>query len=169
MSLKRSIAVALALTAASVTHAASVATLTCNGSQGAVSMNLSFFSVGATLTNPSSGGSAVQNTSNPLTVHAALVSFDTLFQAVTAGVPYSSCVLNTQGTGGGAIQFKFHSVYVSALTASATSATVLTPKTSYVDATLLFSSVAVTQAGNTVDDGGTSIPAGWDITKNQTN
>jgi hypothetical protein len=39
----------------------------------------------------------------------------------------------------------------------------MAPRTAYVDATLLFSSIAVTQAGNTVDDGGTSTPPGWDV------
>lgn len=91
-----------------------------------------------------------------------------LSYAVAAGVPYSSCVLNTQGSSGGAIQFAFTNVYVSGLTASAISATVMSPKTAYVDATLLFSSVAVTQGGNTVDGGGTSTPPQWDVGKNPT-
>jgi hypothetical protein len=168
MSLKRSIAFTMALTAASLSHAATVANLTCAGSQGAVSMNLSYFSIGAGLTNPAGGGAPAQNSLLPLNLHAALVSFETLFQAVAAGVPYTSCVLNTQGPNGGAIQFTFKSVYVSSVTASATSATVESPKTAYVDASLLYSSVAVTQGGNTVDDGGTSTPPGWDIGKNPT-
>jgi hypothetical protein len=168
MSLKRSIAFTMALTAASMSHAATVASLTCSGSQGAVSMNLSYFSIGASLANPAGGAAAVQNSLLPLNLHAALVSFETLFQAVAAGVPYTSCVLNTQGPSGGAIQFTFTSVYVSAVTASATSATVASPKTAYVDASLLYSSVAVTQGGNTVDDGGTSTPPGWDVGINPT-
>jgi hypothetical protein len=166
MSLKRSIAFTLALGAASLTHAASVANLSCSGAQGAVSMNVSYFGIGATLSQPAANGAAAQNTLMPLNIHAALVSFQTLFQAVAGGVPYSSCVLTTQGQNGGGIQFTFTSVFVSTMTAVATSASASTQRTSYVDATLLYSSVAVTQGGNTVDDGGTSTPPQWDVTKN---
>jgi hypothetical protein len=165
--LKRSVALILALSAASLGHAATVANLTCTGSQGTVSMNLSYFSIGASLSNPASSTGAAQNSMLPLNLHAALVSFETLFQAVSAGVPYTSCVLNTQGSNGGAIQFTFSSVYVNTVTASATSATVMSPKTAYVDASLLYSSVVVTQGGNTVDDGGTSTPPQWDVGANK--
>ncbi len=168
MSLTRSMALAISLSAASVGHAATVASLTCTGGQGAISINLSYFSIGASLTKPAINGGAAQNSLLPLDLHAALVSFETLFQAVAAGVPYGSCVLNTQGSNGGAIQFTFTSVYVSAVTASATSATGMSPRTAYVDASLLYSSVAVMQGGNTVDDGGTSTPPQWDIGQNPT-
>lgn len=167
MSLRRAIVFTMALTAASVAHAASVANLTCTGGQGTVSMNLSYFGIGATLISPASSGGAAQNTLMPLTLHAALGSFENLFQAVAAGTPFTSCVLNTQGSNGGAIQFTFTSVYVSNVTAAATSASLMAPRTAYVAATLLYSAVAVTQAGSTVDDGGTSTPPGWDIGANK--
>jgi hypothetical protein len=166
MSFKRLIALALALSAASLTHAASVANLTCSGAQGTVSVNVSYFGIGATLSQPAVGGAAAQNTLMPLNVHAALVSFETLFKAVAGGVPYTNCVLNTQGNNNGAIQFTFTTVYVSTMTAVATSASATSQRTSYVDATLLYSSVAVTQGGSTVDDGGTSTPPQWDVGAN---
>lgn len=167
MSVRRLLVTVTALTAASMAHAASVASLSCTGSQGAVTMNLSYFSIGATLTNPAGGANAVQNSLLPLNLHAALGSFENLFQAVAVGVPFTSCVLNTQGSNGGAIQFTFKTVYVSNVTAAATAGSLMAPRTAYVDATLLYSSIAVTQAGNTVDDGGTSTPPGWDIGANK--
>ncbi|HEY6621644.1 MAG TPA: hypothetical protein VIY68_19045 [Steroidobacteraceae bacterium] len=156
-----------ALLTASWGYAASVATLSCTGNQGTVSINLSYFAVGATLTSPPANSNPVQNNVMPLALHAALGSYSTLFQAVAAGVPFSSCTLNTLGSNGGAIQFTFNTVYVSSVTAVATSANSLSARTAYVDATLLFSGVAVTQAGNTIDDGGTSTPPGWDVGANK--
>jgi ABC-type maltose transport system permease subunit len=166
MKSRQAIFLFLALTTASWGYAASVATLSCTGNQ-AVSINLSYFAVGATLTSPPANSNAVQNDVMPLTLHAALSSYSTLFQAVAAGVPFSSCTLNTLGSNGGAIQFTFNTVYVSTLTAVATSANSMSGRTAYVDATLLFSGVAVTQAGNTIDDGGTSTPPGWDLGANK--
>jgi hypothetical protein len=151
----------------SASHAASVASLACTGNQGSVTMNLSYFGIGATLTNPAASSNPVQNSLLPLSLHAALGSFGTLFQAVAAGVPFTSCVLNTQASNGGAIQFTFSSVYVESVTAVATSSSPMAPRTAYVDASLLYSSVSVTQAGTTVDDGGTSTPPTWDVGANK--
>jgi hypothetical protein len=166
MSKWRSVILLLALGAASAGHAASVASLTCTGAQGTVSMNLSYFGIGATLTTPAANSNPAQNSLLPLELHAALGSFQTLFQAVAAGTPFSTCVLNTQASGG-AIQFTFTSVYVQNVTAAATSSSLMAPRTAYVDASLLYSTVSVTQAGNTVDDGGTSAPPSWDIGANK--
>lgn len=152
---------------ASAGHAASVASLACTGNQGSVTMNLSYFGIGATLTTPAANSGAAENSLLPLSLHAALGSFGTLFQAVAAGVPFTSCVLNTQASNGGAIQFTFTSVYVQSVTAVATSSSPMAPRTAYVDASLLYSSVSVTQAGSTIDDGGTSTPPGWDIGVNK--
>ena len=164
---RQAIFLVLMLTTASWGYAASVANLTCTGNQGTVSINLSYFAVGATLTSPAANSSGVQNNVMPLSLHAALGSYSTLFRAVAAGVPFSSCTLDTMGSNGGAIQFTFNSVYVSSLTAIATSANSMSARTAYVDATLLFSGVEVTQAGSTIDDGGTSTPPGWDIGANK--
>jgi hypothetical protein len=152
-----------ALSTASLGHAASVANLSCTGNQGTVSINLSYFAVGASLTSPPAGSSPAQNNVLPLNLHAALGSFETLFQAVATGVPFSSCVLNTLGSNGGAIQFTFSSVYVSSVTAVAPPTHLPTGRTAYVDAALLYTAVTVTQAGATIDDGGTSTPPGWDV------
>ncbi len=168
MSLKQIIAAALALGAASLSHAAAVGSLSCSGAQGTVSMNVSYFNIGATLSQPAVTGSAVQNSLMPLDIHAALVSFSTLFQAVAAGTPYTSCTLTTQGASGGNITFTFQTVYVSTMNAVASSATSTTPKNTYVDAALLYSSVQVNQGGNTIDDGGTTVPPGWDVGINKT-
>ena len=157
----------IGLTYAASSPAASVATLTCTGNQGTVSLNVSYFGIGATLTTPAAASSPAQNAMLPLDLHAALGSFDTLFQGVSSGVPFSSCTLNTLGSNGGAIQFTFTTVYVSGVTAVATSSNSMAPRTAYVDATLLYSSVAVTQAGTTVDDGGTSTPPGWNVGANK--
>jgi hypothetical protein len=167
MKSRQAIFLFLALTTASWGYAASVANLSCTGNQGTVSINLSYFAVGATLTSPAASSSPVQNNVMPLSLHAALGSYSTLFQAVAAGVPFSSCTLETLGSNGGAIQFTFSSVYVSSVTAVATSNNSLSARTAYVDATLLFAGVTVTQAGNTIDDGGTSTPPGWNIGANK--
>ena len=58
--------------AASRSHAASVANLTCTGNQGSVTMNLSYFGIGATLTSPAASSNQVQNSLMPLDLHAAL-------------------------------------------------------------------------------------------------
>ena len=92
--------------------AASVANLSCTGNQGTVSSN------------------PVQNNVMPLSLHAAPGFNSTLFQAVAVGVPFSSCTLNTLGSNGGAIQFTFNTVYVSTVTAVATSANSLFARTS---------------------------------------
>ena len=126
----------LTLGFATFSQAASVATLTCSGNQGTVSMNVSYFGIGATLTSPAANSNPTQNTPLPLSLHAALGSFETLFQAVALGVPFSSCVLNTQGSNGGAIQFTFNSVYVQSVTAVATAGSPMAPRTAYVDASL---------------------------------
>jgi hypothetical protein len=167
MTSRQAIFLFLALTTASWGYAASVANLSCTGNQGTVSINLSYFAVGATLTTPAANTGGVQNNVMPFSLHAALGSYSTLFRAVAAGVPFSSCTLDTMGSNGGAIQFTFNTVYVSSVTAVATSANSLSARTAYVDATLLFSGVAVTQAGNTIDDGGTSTPPGWDVGANK--
>lgn len=167
MTPRQVIFILLALTTASWCYAASVANLSCTGNQGTVSINLSYFAVGATLTSPAANSGGVQNNVMPLSLHAALGSYSTLFRAVAAGVPFSSCTLDTVGSNGGAIQFTFSSVYVSSVTAVATSANSLSARTAYVDATLLFSGVAVTQAGSTIDDGGTSAPPSWDVGANK--
>ena len=167
MTLRQAIFLSMALTGASGSYAASVANLTCTGNHGIVSINLSYFAVGATLTSPAANSTPVQNNVMPLSLHAALGSYSALFQAVAAGVPFSTCTLDTLGSNGGAIQFTFNSVYVSSVTAVATSNNALSARTAYVDATLLFSAVAVTQAGNTIDDGGTSTPPGWNIGANK--
>lgn len=167
MSIRYSMFLLMALGFAGGSHAASVANLTCTGNQGSVTMNLSYFGIGATLTSPAANSNPVQNNMLPLSLHAALGSFGTLFQAVAGGVPFSSCVLNTQASNGGAIQFTFSSVYVQSVTAVATSSSAMAPRTAYVDASLLYSSVSVTQAGSTIDDGGTSTPPNWDIGANK--
>ena len=167
MKSRQAIFLFLALTTASWGYAASVANLSCTGNQGTVSINLSYFAVGATLTSPAANSNPVQNNVMPLSLHAALGSYSTLFRAVAAGVPFSSCTLDTLGSNGGAIQFTFSSVYVSNVTAVATASNSQSPRTAYVDATLLFSAVSVTQAGSTIDDGGTSTPPGWDIGANK--
>ena len=166
MSFSKTFLCLAALSAASAGHAASVASLTCTGNQGSVSMNVSYFGIGATLTTPA-GAAPAQNSLLPLSFHAALSSFDTLFQAVAVGMPFSSCVLNTQGSSGSALQFTFKTVFVQNVTAVATSGSPWAPRTAYVDASLLYSSVSVTQAGNTVDDGGTSLPPSWDVGANK--
>lgn len=167
MSFKSIIAAVLALSAASLSHAAAVGSLSCAGGQGNVSMNVSYFNIGATLSQPASTASAAQNALMPLEIHAALVSFSTLFQAVAGGAPYTSCTLTTQGASGGNITFTFQSVYVSTMNAVASSATSTTPKNTYVDAVLLYSSVQVNQGGNTIDDGGTTAPPSWDVGANK--
>jgi hypothetical protein len=139
-----------------------VATLACSGGTS-FSINLSHFDLGISDSANSSGPTAVLM---PLTLHASLGSFGTLFQAQASGSSMASCTLTTQDSSGNTLQFTLQSVVVSNVTAVASAATTVSQRAAYTKATLTYSAVHVTNPGTGVDDGGASEGAGWDIGAN---
>jgi hypothetical protein len=142
-----------------------VATLACSGGTS-LSINLSHFDLGVS---DSTSGSSTGGTAElmPLTLHASLGSFGTLFQAQASGSAIPSCTLTTQDSGGNTLQFTLQSVVVSNVTAVASAATTVSQRAAYTKATLTYATVHVTNPGTGVDDGGASEGGGWDIGANK--
>jgi hypothetical protein len=156
----RQLTLGLALLGAfSAAQAAPVARLVCTSNQSSLNINLSHFDLGiadsASLPG-SGGGGAGKVTLQPLVLHAALSSFDTLFQQSLTGGHFDTCVLTTQASSGDTIQFHLNVVLVASVAAVATSATAQSPSSAFVDATLVYGSVTVKGPANAADDGGTS-------------
>jgi hypothetical protein len=160
-------AAALLLGTSSVYAGQPVATLACSGGTS-LSINLSHFDLGVSDSTSgaagSTGGTAVLM---PLTLHASLGSFGTLFQAQASGSAIPSCILTTQDSGGNTLQFTLQSVVVSNVTAVASAATTVSQRAAYTKATLTYATVHVTNPGTGVDDGGASEGGGWDIGANK--
>jgi len=157
------------LSAASLAQAAQpAATLACAGSGGSFNISLSYFSLGAT--NPSHGPQDPPPSRTlllPLTVNAALGSFETLLQAGTGGTVIPSCTLTTQASNGDTVQFTLKSVAVVSVSALASAATAVAPATSYAKGTLTYTSISVLDAGGGADDGGASPGSGYNLGANQ--
>jgi hypothetical protein len=169
MTLKHlSLAISL-LSAASLTHAAQpVATLACVANGANISLNLSYFAVGAS--NPTDDPHDGRGAASPvlsLTLNAALGSFQTLFQTASAGTVMPTCTLSTVASNGDTVQFVMKSVQVKSVSALASAASVATPATSFVNAVLGFTSVTVVDTGGGTDDGGASPIGGYDVTTNK--
>jgi hypothetical protein len=147
---------------ASLAHAAQpVASLACTGTAN-FTVNLSYFNLGLTQSAPAN------TVIVPLTLHAALGSFETLFASEATGAVMPSCTLTTLASNGNNIVFTLKSVTVSTVTAAAGSPTAFSPRTAYVKATLLYGAVEVTESGSSADDGGASpVTVGWDPTQNK--
>ena len=154
----------LALLAAAAHAGQPVASITCTGNQGSLSLNLSYFSIG---TNSPNTGAGAGNGFSPLTLHSALGSFDTLFQASANGANLGTCTLTTQASNGGTVQFTLRSVTVVSVTAIAGSPTSSHPRTAYVNAALNYGNISLVTSGGSGDDGGTSPVTGWDVTTNK--
>jgi hypothetical protein len=149
---------------ASLAHAAQpVANLACTGTGSNFNINLSYFNLGLTQSAPAN------TVIVPLTLHAALGSFETLFASSASGAMIPACTLTTRASNGNNIAFTLKSVTVSTVTAVAGSPTAFSPRTAYVQATLSYSAVEVTESGGGADDGGASpVTVGWDPTQNKT-
>jgi hypothetical protein len=155
--------------AASLAHAAQpAATLTCLANGANISMNLSYYDVGATSRPTDShewfGPNAPALT---LTLNASLGSFQTLFQTQAAGTVMSSCTLSTVASNGDSVQFIMKSVQIRSVSAMSSAASVAAPATSFVNAVLGFASVTVVDTGGGTDDGGASPVIGYDIGANK--
>ncbi|HEX3913343.1 MAG TPA: hypothetical protein VHW71_07545 [Steroidobacteraceae bacterium] len=163
MNIKSWAMTALFASAASLAHAAQpVASLACTGTSASFNINLSYFNLGLTQSAPPSTAIV------PLTLHAALGSFETLFASSATGQLIPSCTLSTRGSNGNNIVFTLKSVTVTTVTAAAGSATAFSSRTAYVKATLNYTAVEVTEAGGGADDGGASpVTVGYDPTQNK--
>ena len=163
MTFNRLVMSALLASAASLAHAAQpVATLACTGGSASFNINLSYFDLGLTQSAPSTTAIV------PLTLHAGLGSYETLFASAAAGALIPTCTLTTRASNGDTIVFTLKSVAVTTVTAAAGSPTAFSPRTAYVKATMSYAAVAVTDSGGAADDGGASpVTVGYDPTQNK--
>jgi Type VI secretion system effector, Hcp len=129
----------------------------CTSNQGNLAFNVSYFNLGVveSSSSSSSGAGAGKVTFQPLVVHAALSSFETLFQQTVSGGHFSTCTLTMQASNGDRVQFTMQLVAVDSVNAIASSATSQSPNYAYVEAHLLYGAVQVS-APNGADDGGSS-------------
>ena len=162
---------ALFLGSAAVAQAAPAAgSLSCTGNNGQQTFNVSFFELGlsspTTIGSATGGAGAGKVTLQPLVVHAALSTFTKLFSVAATGQAFSTCMLMTQDSGGGPIDFMFKNVIIQSVTAIASSPSARAPRYAFVKAELAYEGIEVKTAGG-VDDGGSSPSIGWDISQNQ--
>lgn len=169
MTLKNIALTVALLGAASLTHAAQpVATLACVANGANISLNLSYYDVGAS-NHPGDAHDWAGGESPllSLTFNAALSSFQTLFQTEAAGTVMPTCTLSTVASNGDSVQFVMKSVQIKSVSAMSSAANVAAPATSFVNAVLGFASVTVVDTGGGADDGGASPIGGYDITTNK--
>lgn len=162
-----SLAVCL-LSAASLAHAGQpVATLACVANGANISINLSYFDVGAsTSTADPHPWAGARPPVLSLTINAALASFQTLYQNAAAGTVMPTCTLSTVASNGDTVQFVMTSVQIKSVAAQASSASVAAPAASFVNAVLGYASVTVIDTGSGADDGGASPTGGYDLGQN---
>jgi hypothetical protein len=168
MNLKNlSLAVSL-LSAASLAHAGQpAATLACVANGANISINLSYFDVGASAsTGDPREWAGARAPVLSLTINAALASFQTLYQNAAAGTVMPTCTLSTLASNGDTVQFVMKSVQVKSVAAQASSANVAAPAASFVNAVLGYASVTVIDIGSGADDGGASPTGGYDLGQN---
>jgi hypothetical protein len=131
----------------------------CTSNQGNLAFNVSYFNLGvsesSSSSSSSSGAGAGKVTFQPLVVHAALSSFETLFEQTVSGGHFSTCTLTTQASNGDHVQFIMQLVAVDSVNAIASAATSQSPHYAYVEAHLLYGAIQVS-APNGADDGGSS-------------
>jgi hypothetical protein len=129
----------------------------CTGTQGSLTFNISYFNLGISESSvsSSSGAGAGKVTFQPLVVHAALSSFETLFGQTVSGGNFSNCTLTTQASNGDNVKFTLQLVVVESVNAIASSATSQSPHYAYVEAHLLYGAIQVSEP-NGADDGGSS-------------
>jgi hypothetical protein len=131
----------------------------CTSNQGNLAFNVSYFNLGvsesSSSSSSSSGAGAGKVTFQPLVVHAALSSFETLFEQTVSGGHFSTCTLTTQASNGDHVQFTMQLVAVDSVNAIASAATSQSPHYAYVEAHLLYGAIQVS-APNGADDGGSS-------------
>jgi hypothetical protein len=129
----------------------------CTSNQGNLAFNVSYFNLGISesSSSSSSGAGAGKVTFQPLVVHAALSSFQTLFEQTVSGGHFSNCTLTTQASNGDNVQFSLQLVVVESVNAIASSATSQSPHYAYVEAHLVYGAIQVS-GSNGADDGGSS-------------
>ena len=129
----------------------------CTTNQGSLAFNVSYFNLGISQSSAgsNSGAGAGKVTFQPLVVHAALSSFETLFGQTVSGGHFSSCTLTTQASNGDNVQFTLQLVVVESVNAIASSATSQSPHYAYVEAHLVYGAIQVS-GPNGADDGGSS-------------
>ena len=157
------------LFAAVAAHAAPIATLSCTGTGGAATANLSFYTLQSSTptTVASSGAGAGKISLLPLTVHAALSQFQAFYAPYFAQSTFSSCVLAAT-VSGQAFKIVLKDAKVSSFNASASNNSVAkggeTTPTAFIEFTVIYTAITVEATG--ADDGGTG--ASGSVTYNLT-
>ena len=153
-------------------NAAPVGTLTCSTSTEEIKFNVSYFTFGiqtpTSIGSSSTGAGAGKATLQPLDVHAALSTFGSLVQAASTGEHIASCTLTTTLPDGAPATFGFKELAIQSLTAVASMTGNRTDPARFTDVQLVYAAVEVKGAGGT-DDGGTTVPPGWNVVTNSSN
>ena len=153
-------------------NAVPVGTIACSTSTEEIKFNVSYFTFG--VATPMSAGSSTGGagagkvTLQPLDVHAALSTFGSLVQPATTGEHIASCTLTTALPDGAPATFVFKELAIQSLTAVASMTGNRTDPARFTDVQLVYAAVEVKGAGGT-DDGGTTVPPGWNIITNSSN
>lgn len=150
------LAVLAALCLAQNANAAPVGSLSCTTTNGDLAFNVSYFTVGITVPPPSSGGvGAGKPTFQPLEVHAALATFETLLTSTSSGTHFDNCTLTTTLSDGATGKFVFKTVEIKSLTAVAERTGSNETPARYTDIEFDYLQIEVSTSGGT-DDGGTT-------------
>ncbi|HTX23422.1 MAG TPA: hypothetical protein VMD03_02090 [Steroidobacteraceae bacterium] len=164
----------LLLSAAAVSHAASVGKVVC-GADDAVAgsgttFNVSFFDIGiagtSTLGGSATGSEAGKAAPSTLVLHAALSTFPVLGVAASSGQQFPTCTLTTTTSSGETIEFSFRSVIVESANAIASSGGGQSPRYAFTKVEMEFTAVDV-RTSETVDDGGVGPTTGYNLQQNQ--
>jgi type VI protein secretion system component Hcp len=165
----------LLLSAAAVSHAASVGKVVCNGDDAAggsgTTFNVSFFDIGVADTSnvggSATGSGAGKATLSTLVLHAALSTFPLLVVAASSGQHFSTCTLTTETSSGETIEFSFKNASVDSANAIASSGGGQLPRYAFTKVEMEFTTVEV-RTSQTVDDGGVGpVTTGYNLQQNQ--
>lgn len=161
------------LSIAQSAHAVPVGTMTCSTATDEIKFNVSYFTFGlqnpSSLGSGSSGAGAGKVTFQPLEVHAALSTFESLVSTASNGTHLESCTLATRLADGTRATFLFKLLAVQSLTAVASSTGNRTEPAQYTDVQFLYGAVEVKGAGGPDDGGTTVLPPGWNQITNTSN
>ena len=153
-------------------NAVPVGALSCSTATNEIKFNVSYFTFGleapTTIGSSSSGAGAGKVTFQPFDVHAALSTFGSLVGPASEGTHIATCTLTATLPDGAPATFVFKDLAIQSLTAVATMTGNGTDPARYTDVQLVYGAVEVKAAGGT-DDGGTTVPPGWNRITNSSN
>jgi len=159
ITLLQGLAVLAALCLAHAANAAPVGSMSCSTATGSdIKFNVSFFTAGITNSSVGTSGSgagAGKAKFEPLEVHAALSTFETLFTLAYSGTVMRNCTLTTTTSDGATVEYEFQDIAITALTAYAEKRGTLETPAQYTDVQFEYLRLLVKYSGG-ADDGGTN-------------